>query len=110
LTLASKKLNGPLGIPKSKKRDSLEIISEMLSAAANGSRKTGIMYKANLSYELLVEYLSVIREARFIETPDEKTFFLTSRGRRFLKEFKEYKELRESANQKALEIRRFLAQ
>ena len=91
-----------------KRRNGLEIISEMLEAAEEGARKTSIMYKANLSYELLVHYLSILRANGFLETPDERTFFPTRKGQMFLKEFREFRELHDSYTQKALAINRLL--
>ena len=107
MNLSSRRLDGPLQTTRSrKKRDSLEIISQMLEAASQGSRKTGIMYRANLSYELLIQYMSVLVENQFLETPDNRTFFLTMKGRRFLKEFREFGEICDTYNAKALIIKK----
>ena len=54
-----------------KKRNTFEIISEMLGAVGQGSRETSIMYRANLSYTLLVQYLSLLRASRTVE-PESK--------------------------------------
>ncbi len=78
----------------------------MLEAAERGSRKTSIMYRANLSYDLLVQYLTVLRENEFLETPDGRIFFPTRKGSKFLKEFREFRELYESYEQKAQVIRK----
>ena len=91
-----------------KKRNRLEIISEMLTLAENGSRKTNIMYKANLSYDLLVRYMALLRGNELLETPGEGIFFLTRKGRKFLKEFRELTELQDSCAQKALLIGKML--
>ncbi len=42
---------------KSKRRDKLYIMAEILEIARNGTLKTQIMYKANLSYAQLTEYV-----------------------------------------------------
>ena len=78
----------------------------MLEAAGNGSRKTAIMYRANLSYDLLVQYLSVLQKNEFLESPDNRIFFPTRKGHRFLKEFREFSELYESYEEKAQVIRK----
>ena len=93
-----------------KKRNTLEIVSEMLEVAAGGSRKTRIMYRANLSYDLLVDYLSLLRKNGLLESPDESTFFLTNKGSRFLKEFREFRELHDVYAQKAQVIQGLLGQ
>ena len=107
MNLSPNALDGPLRVGRSKKkRNSLEIISEMLEAAEHGSRKTSIMYKANLSYDLLVQYLAVLRENEFLETSDDRMFFPTRKGSKFLKEFREFRDLYESYEQKAQVIRK----
>jgi len=111
LNLSPQSLDGPLEEGRIKRRrNSLEIMSEMLEAAEQGSRKTSIMFKANLSYALLVHYLSVLKANEFLETPDDKTFFTTRKGQTFVKEFREIRELHESYAQKAVIIRRLLNQ
>ena len=91
-----------------KKRNRLEIISEMLTLAENGSRKTNIMYKANLSYDLLVHYMALLRGNELLETSDEQIFFPTRKGRRFLKEFGELRELQDKYARKSLLIDKML--
>ena len=110
LSLSPETFDGPMkaGRAKKKKRNRLEIISEMLALAENGSRKTNIMYRANLSYDLLVHYMSVLRGNELLETSDGTIFFLTRKGRRFLKEFRELTELQDSCAQKALLIDKML--
>jgi predicted transcriptional regulator len=107
LSISADALDRPLRtVRNKKKRNSLEIISQMLEAAGNGSRKTGIMYRANLSYALLVQYLSILREKEFLETSDNTIFFPTRKGNRFVKEFREFRELYESYEEKAQVIRK----
>ena len=112
MNLSPESLDGPMEEGRIKRRrNSLEIMSEMLEAAEQGSRKTTIMFKANLSYALLVQYLSVLKANEFLETADDgKTFFPTRKGRTFVKEFREIRELHESYAQKAVVIRRLLNQ
>lgn len=49
------------------KRSPHEIIMEILKIAQNGVRKTRIMYKVNLSFRQLQEYLEALNEAGFLE-------------------------------------------
>jgi len=44
-----------------------EIIMEILEIARDGARKTTIMYKVNLSFRQLQEYLEGLNEAGFLE-------------------------------------------
>ena len=49
------------------KRNPHEIIMEILRIAQVGIRKTAIMYKVNLSFRQLQEYLEALNEAGFLE-------------------------------------------
>ena len=72
-------------------RNRLDIIADVLKAAKNGAKKTWIMYKSNLSYELLNKYLSEIVSAELIVFKDEvQKFFTTRKGLEFLEMYKEY--------------------
>ena len=74
----------------------MEIAADMLEAARKGARKTSIMYRTNLSYKLLVAYMSVLRENQLLETTDELVFYPTKKGHKFLKEFREMRELQDN--------------
>lgn len=76
-------------------RSRLEIIADILKAAGDGSRKTRIMYFANLSYRLLERYLARVIEARLLSRNGER-YEVTEKGKIFLEKFEIYsrKELR----------------
>jgi len=44
----------------------LDIIADMLRAVSQGAKKTQIMYHANLSYKLLIKYLTEVIESCLI--------------------------------------------
>jgi len=72
-------------------RSRLDIIADVLKAAKNGAKKTWIMYKSNLSYELLNKYLGEIISAELIVFKDEaQKFFITRKGLKFLEIYNEY--------------------
>jgi predicted transcriptional regulator len=52
---------------KPKRRDKLVIMTEILEIAKHGSSKTHIMFKANLSFSQLNEYLSVLEHTGLLE-------------------------------------------
>ncbi len=79
---------------KSKHRSRLQIIADMLYATGKGSKKTHIMYGANLSYELTNRYLTDLLEGGLIEPKDDE-YVITEKGREFLKRFEEYSERRQ---------------
>jgi predicted transcriptional regulator len=63
----------------------------MLSAMNDRAKKTHIMYRANLSYELLVKYLDFLvfsYLARFEQR--EGRYVLTAKGEEFLDQYRAY--------------------
>ncbi len=72
-----------------KNRDRLSIIAEVLEAAENGAGKTRIMFKANLSFNLLEKYLNVAIKAGFIRL-DGCKYILTVEGHDFLKHYQNF--------------------
>lgn len=78
------------------RRNRFHIMAEILNASKDGLTKTQIMYRANLSFAQLVNYVSLLCELNLLETikVDEKTIYKTTRkGKQFLQRFKEIKHL-----------------
>ena len=93
-----------------KKRNSIEIAADVLDVTKHGARKTRIMYGANLSYELLQEYLAALIEKGLIEKRDESGIFhLSSKGSRFLEEFNKLKRLRGMYGKKVLALNKLVS-
>jgi len=88
---------------KAKHRSKLQIIADMLYAAGKGSKKTHIMYGANLSYSLVVQYLSEILESGLIRQVDDE-YSITEKGREFLRKYQEYSKHRKEVKGQILEI------
>src|SRR5512136_1574964 len=65
-------MNAWLAETTSKRRDKLRIIAEILEIAKNGTLKTQIMYKANLSFAQLNEYLKFMLKIRLMEKVDNR--------------------------------------
>jgi predicted transcriptional regulator len=85
------------------KRDRLEIIQDILSVIqqkSGGIKKTHILYKANLSHEMLNQYLEELALKQFIlEQKDKKdkiTYALTDKGHNFLQQYRVIKGFTES--------------
>ncbi len=77
------------------KRDRLEIINDMLDIIRSKSDKvklTQIMYKANLSHEMLGTYMNELLAKEFIvqkkDKEERKTYTLTEKGFNFLRDYK----------------------
>lgn len=79
-----------------KRRDRLHIMAEVLIVTRDGALKTQIMYKANLSFAQLKEYLSLLLEIKLLKTRKRgpKTIYKTTRkGMEYLKSYDEIRAL-----------------
>lgn len=89
-----------------KRRTRIDIISDILSAIRQkGGRikPTHLLYKANLSYQLLAEYLKELEEKQLVAEEDvekkkalKKEVVLTDKGYEFLGQYQKMKEFQES--------------
>lgn len=78
----------------SKKRDRLEIIHDILEVVrekGGNVKPTHILYKSNLSHEMLQKYLSDLIGKGFIDKLEDKkgkkSYSLTNRGFKYLKDY-----------------------
>lgn len=88
-------VDDPLGGSR-KRRDRLFIMAEMLELAREGVLKTRIMYGANLSFAQLNEYLSLLLDLnllKVIKNSSKTVYKTTEKGLRYLKGYKEIREL-----------------
>ena len=79
-----------------KRRDRLYIIAEILKIAEDGSLKTQIMYKANLSFAQLNEYLSFLTRMELLKIHKEerkKIYRTTDKGEEYLDRYEEISNL-----------------
>jgi len=79
-----------------KRRDRMFIIAEILNIAKSGSLKTQIMYRANLSFAQLNEYLSFLTEMELLEIKEEDNkniYEITEKGERYLEKYKDISSL-----------------
>ena len=89
-------VNSSLTETSSKRRDKLCIIAEILEIAKDGTLKTQIMYKANLSFAQLNEYLKFMLKIKLIEKTVNKgkeIYCATLKGLDFLQRQCELNEL-----------------
>jgi predicted transcriptional regulator len=76
-----------------KKRNRLEIIHDILKVIRdrNGRIKpTHILYKSNLSHQMMEEYMGELKEKDFIKEirkENSKTYLITEKGLKYLNEF-----------------------
>ena len=96
-------LNTWIAETTSKRRDKLCIIAEVLEIAKEGTLKTQIMYKANLSFAQLNEYLKFMLKIKLIQklTNQGKDIYLTTeKGLDFLQRQCELTELLKTEEEK----------
>jgi predicted transcriptional regulator len=75
-----------------KRRDKLSIIAEILEIAKDGTLKTQIMYKANLSFVQLTEYIEYMLKTRLLDKLDinmKDVYVATEKGIDFLQKHAE---------------------
>jgi predicted transcriptional regulator len=78
------------------RRGSLDIMSSILKTAKHGKSKTQIMYKCNLSYDQLKNYIQLLFEIGLFDkhSSTDKTFVTfkaTAKGLKFLRTYAELK-------------------
>lgn len=81
-----------------KNRNRLGIVANILTIARNGALKTHLMYKANLSYTMLRDYLKFLRENELLSEsyyPEQRVtlYKTTEKGIRFLESYTSLKDL-----------------
>jgi len=89
-------VNSELTDTKSKRRDKLSIIAEILEIAKDGTLKTQIMYKANLSFTQLNDYLKFMLKTALLKKLVNKgkvVYVATEKGLDFLQRHLELTEL-----------------
>jgi predicted transcriptional regulator len=75
-----------------KRRNRLYIIAEILTIAKEGSLKTQIMYRANLSFVQLNEYLSFLTKIYLLKIQKEngkRIYRTTAKGNKYLEKYKD---------------------
>jgi predicted transcriptional regulator len=71
------------------KRRRVEIVAAVLSSAVGGARKTRIMYKANLSYSILIKYLEETIGLGFLQFRN-RSYETTPVGLKFLESYNRF--------------------
>jgi len=79
-----------------KRRDRLYIMAEILEIAMEGVLKTQVMYKANLSFAQLNEYLHLLLDLKLLELSEDNqknVYKTTSKGVSYIESYKKIREL-----------------
>ena len=86
----------------SKKRDRLEVIYDILESIRkknNEIKPTHLLYKSNLSYNMMKSYLKELMAADLVDEDENKKgkyYFLTSKGFEYLDKYSKIKEFTDS--------------
>jgi predicted transcriptional regulator len=91
------------GHNKTKNRGRLDIVREILDIASVKSRKTRIMYQANLSFVQVERYLQSLLENGLIEFFDGAFYLTTPNGKEFLQMHAKYLMLCQRLSEEAAE-------
>lgn len=84
---------------ENKRRNRLHIIAEILTIAKEGCLKTQIMYRANLSFTQLNEYLSFLVKMHLLKIQNEKgkrIYITTAKGNEYVEKYKAIADLLEN--------------
>jgi predicted transcriptional regulator len=75
-------------LPHNSKRDRLQIFAEILELCRKPQVKTKVMYKANLSYNMLQDCLMQLHKWKLLEVHHSKKKYLTTeKGQEFLQKW-----------------------
>ena len=78
------------------RRDRLHIMAEIMEATKGSQLKTRIMYRANLSFKQVNDYLSFLTEMGFLRVHVEKSkkrYKTTAKGRLYIENYMEMSNL-----------------
>src|SRR3990170_9074417 len=85
-----------------RRRDRLYIMAEILQVTLEGALKTQVMYKANLSFAQLNQYLSLLLDLHLLElkkNSERAVYKTTAKGMSFLESYKQIQELLKKTNE-----------
>lgn len=85
------------------KRSTLEIRQVILNILQEPHKKTHVMYNANLSYDLTVNYLKELQELGLV-TASDGLYTITDKGRQVLDLLNQYVQAKKTLNQIAVKL------
>ncbi len=72
------------------RRTSLDVYVDILEAAQNGAKKTRLVYRANLNFEIIKKYISSLTENGFLIVNEaEGKYYTTEKGMKFATKYKD---------------------
>ncbi len=70
------------------RRNDLDICADLLKVTMNGAKKTQMVYRANLNFNIVKKYIKRLTDNGFI-TSENGHYFTTDKGSRFLAKYRE---------------------
>lgn len=92
---------------KRRKRSKYEIIHDILSNCQNGAKKTWVMYRANLSYDLTTNYMNELMKNGLIENRDG-IFITTEKGKQLLELLERWMKINSESTALLNQIKQYL--
>jgi len=80
-----------------KKRSKYEIILDVLDQCQTGSKKTWVMYRANLSYDLTTNYLEELEKLGLVENK-EGLYYISEKGKQLLELLRAWRQKKSELN------------
>jgi len=80
-----------------KKRSKYEIIHDVLDQCQTGSKKTWVMYRANLSYDLTTNYLEELEKLGLVENK-EGLYYISEKGKQLLELLRAWRQKKSELN------------
>ena len=92
-----------------RKRTRYEIIHDLLAQCENGAKKTWLMYRANLSYELTNNYINKLVEKGLITQKDD-LYYITEKGQKLMQLLRQYVDKKKQIDQIIPQIQELYSQ
>ena len=90
-----------------KKRSRYEIIHDVLDQCQTGSKKTWVMYRANLSYDLTTNYLNELEKLGLVENK-EGLYYISDKGKQLLELLRTWRQKKSELDDITKEIKEIL--
>ncbi len=72
------------------RRTSLDVYVDILEAAEKGAKKTRLVYRANLNFEIIKKYISSLLESGLLIVNEENgMYYTTEKGFKFASKYKD---------------------
>lgn len=72
------------------RRNNIDIYADILQVAKYGVNKTGIVYRANLNFNIVKKYLHSLIDNDLLDRTEDRLFVTTEKGVHFLEQYKEF--------------------